>query len=63
MSLHQAHSQPVMEELARWMNEQFEQHLVEPHSGLGKALRYLLKHWQELSRFLRKAGAPLDNNL
>jgi transposase len=60
---HQAHSQPVMEELERWMSEQFEQRLVEPNSGLGKALRYLLKHWQELTLFLRKAGAPLDNNL
>jgi len=63
LSSHQQHSQPVMEELARWMNEQFEQHLVEPNSGLGKALRYLLKHWEELTLFLRKAGAPLDNNL
>jgi transposase len=63
LSFHQAHSQPVMEELERWMSEQFEQRLVEPNSGLGKALRYLLKHWQELTLFLRKAGAPLDNNL
>ena len=63
LSLHQAHSKPIMEDLQRWMNEQFEQRLVEPNSGLGKALRYLLKHWQELTLFLRKAGAPLDNNL
>jgi hypothetical protein len=27
------------------------------------ALRYLLKHWNELTLFLRKAGAPLDNNV
>jgi transposase len=60
---HQEHSQPVMEELERWMNEQFDKRLVEPNSGLGKALRYLLKHWDELTLFLRKAGAPLDNNL
>jgi transposase len=63
LSLHQQHSQPVMEELQRWMNDQFEQRLVEPNCGLGKALRYLLKHWEELTLFLRKAGAPLDNNL
>ena len=63
LSLHQQHSQPVMEELQRWMNEQFEQRLVEPNCGLGKALRYLLKHWEELTLFLRRAGAPLDNNL
>jgi hypothetical protein len=63
LSFHQQHSLPVMDGLERWMNEQFEQHLVEPNSGLGKALRYLIRHWDELTLFLRKAGAPLDNNL
>ena len=45
------------------MNDQFEQRQVEPNCGLGKALRYLIRHWNELTLFLRKAGAPLDNNL
>ena len=63
LSFHQEHSQPIMDGLQRWMTEQFEQRLVEPNSGLGKALRYLLRHWDELTLFLRKAGAPLDNNL
>jgi transposase len=63
LSFHQQHSQPIMELLQRWMNEQFEQRLVEPNSGLGKALRYLIRHWHELTLFLRQAGAPLDNNL
>jgi hypothetical protein len=63
LSFHQQHSKPVMDELARWMNEQFDKRLVEPNSGLGKALRYLIRHWDELTLFLRKAGAPLDNNL
>jgi transposase len=63
LSFHQQHSQPIMDELERWMNEQFEQHLVEPNSSLGKALRYLIRHWDQLTLFLRKAGAPLDNNL
>ena len=52
-----------MEDLQRWMNEQIEQRHVEPNSALGKALRYLIRHWNELTLFLRKAGAPLDNNL
>jgi transposase len=63
LSFHQEHSKPIMDELARWMNEQFDERLVEPNSGLGKALRYLIRHWDELTMFLRKAGAPLDNNL
>lgn len=63
LSFHQAHSKPIMEDLQRWMNEQIEQRHVEPNSALGKALRYLIRHWNELTLFLRKAGAPLDNNL
>ena len=60
---HQAKSQPVMDELARWKALQFDKRLVEPNSGLGKVLNYLTKHWAGLTLFLRKAGAPLDNNL
>ena len=59
LSFHQEHSKPIMDELERWMNEQFDERLVEPNSGLGKALRYLIRHWDELTLFLRKAGAPL----
>ena len=33
------------------------------NSPLGKALNYLTKHWSELTLFLRKSGAPIDNNL
>jgi Transposase IS66 family len=36
---------------------------AEPNSGLGKAIQYLLRHWQPLTLFLRQAGAPVDNNL
>jgi hypothetical protein len=60
---HQAHSQPVMQGLKKWIDEQFSHHLVEPSSGLGKALRYMLNHWEGLTLFLRQPGAPLDNNL
>jgi hypothetical protein len=37
--------------------------LVEPNSALGGAISYLLRHWDPFTLFLRKAGAPLDNNL
>ena len=36
---------------------------MEPNSGLGRAISYLLKHWEKLTLFLRVAGAPLDNNI
>jgi hypothetical protein len=63
LAYHQQHSGPLMQELKTWMSEQFEQRHVEPNCGLGQALRYLLNHWDELTLFLRRAGAPLDNNI
>jgi len=60
---HQQHSAPVLEELRGWLNTQFAEKKVEPNSGLGMAMRYLLKHWERLTLFLRQPGAPLDNNI
>jgi transposase len=63
LQLHQEHSRPVMEDLHKSLQEQFDQRKVEPNSSLGGAISYMLKHWDELTLFLRVAGAPLDNNL
>jgi transposase len=59
---HQTHSQPVMARLKAWMHEKLDGKHVEPNSGLGQAIGYMLKHWEPLTLFLRHAGAPLDNN-
>jgi transposase len=60
---HQAYSRPIMDGLKTWLDTQFDERLVEPNSSLGKALSYLLGHWETLTRFLSVPGAPLDNNL
>jgi len=60
---HQTRSGPKMAELKIWLIEQIEQKKVEPNSGLGEAIGYMLRHWQELTLFLRQPGAPLDNNV
>lgn len=60
---HQERSVPVMESLQGWMQGQLEHQQVEPNSGLGQALQYMLRHWPELTLFLRQPGAPLDNNI
>ncbi len=60
---HRAHSGEVMAQLREWIAEQFDERLVEPNSSLGKALAYLVKHWDGLTKFLEVAGAPLDNNV
>jgi hypothetical protein len=60
---HQSHSAEPMQILHKWMNAQIDQKQVEPNSALGEALRYMLNNWNALTLFLRKAGAPLDNNI
>ena len=60
---HQAHSGPPMKELYSWMTDQMASRKVEPNSGLGKAISYMMKHWKPLTLFLRAEGAPLDNNI
>ena len=63
LHFHQEHSQPVMDKLHVWLKAQFEERRVEPNSGLGQAISYLLKHWQKLTLFLEIPGVPLDNNI
>jgi transposase len=63
LAFHQIDSGPPLEQLYVWLKRQFDERLVEPNSGLGRAISYLRKHWQQLTLFLRQAGAPLDNNV
>jgi hypothetical protein len=62
LQYHQQYSGPLMDRLKHWLEQQFEERTVEPNSSLGKAFRYLLGHWANLTRFLDVSGAPLDNN-
>ena len=61
--LHQTESGPVMQTLHAWLGRQFDERRVEPNSGLGASIAYMLRHWEKLTLFLRVAGAPLDNNI
>jgi transposase len=63
LAFHQEHSKPVMEKLHTWLQAQFDERTVEPNSGLGQAISYLLNHWPKLTLFLEKPGVPLDNNI
>jgi len=63
LAFHQEQSAPIMERLEGWLREQIEERRVEPNSGLGEAITYMRKHWERLTLFLRKAGAPLDNTI
>jgi transposase len=59
---HQTYSGPILEALKQWLEQQIAEQAVEPNSSLGKAMAYLLGHWETLTRFLTVPGAPLDNN-
>ena len=63
LNYHQTHSAPLMKVLHQWLTSQLQDQLVEPNSSLAKAIRYMLKHWHGLTRFLEVEGAPLDNNI
>jgi transposase len=59
---HQEHSSQIVSDLKKWMDDSIEKH-TEDYSGLGEAIHYALKRWEHLTLFLRKPGAPLDNNI
>jgi transposase len=63
LDFHKEHSGPMMADLKSWLDRQIDENLVEPNSGLGKAIIYMDNHWPELTRFLEVPGAPLDNNI
>ena len=63
LHFHQEKSQPTMDQLHDWLTRQLDEKLTEPNSALGRAISYMLRHWDQLTLFLRQAGAPLDNNL
>lgn len=63
LAYHQEHSQPLMDDLENWCHTQLDEQIVEPNSNLGKAIRYMIRHWDALTLFLEQPGAPLDNNI
>lgn len=62
LEYHQTHSAKPMEDLHAHLQTQIDEHVVEVNSSLGRAYKYMLKHWHKLTQFLRIPGAPLDNN-
>ena len=45
------------------MEKLLEEKTVEPNSGLGQDINYMLATGDPLTLVLREPGAPLDNNL
>jgi len=64
LEYHQTHSKPTMDALKIWLINQVQyiSRAVEPNNELGVAIKYMLKNWQELTKFLVVPGVPIDNN-
>jgi len=49
-----------MDKFYVWLSKQKELH--PPKSGIDKAIRYAMKNWQALTRFIRNTAIPPDHN-
>ena len=63
LTFHQVESGPLIDQLKTWFAQQIDEKRCEPNSGLGSAIAYMQKRWEELTLFLRVPGAPLDSNI
>ena len=54
------HATPLLDELRLWLDKTLPQ--VPPKTALGKALGYLNKHWDKLTRYLEDGRLQIDNN-
>lgn len=62
LELRRRDSVPIMGELHDWLVEKRGDLRVLPKSKLGKAVRYALNQWDELSVYLGDGAIPIDNN-
>jgi transposase len=51
---------PLMDKFYVWLAEQ--QHLHRPKSQMGIAIRYCMRNWQALTRYIKNVQIPPDNN-
>jgi transposase len=61
LELRRQRSRPLFARLLCWGRRH--RHTFEPRSGMARAVRYLLRNFRELGRFLRFATIPPDNNV
>lgn len=54
---------PLSTNLEKWMVEELKNHHILPKSQIGKAFRYSLDRWDQLSAYLHDGILEIDNNL
>jgi Transposase IS66 family. len=63
LQYHQEHTKKYIEFLEQYLQALVDEKICEPNSEMGRAVKYMQKHWHKLIRFLSVAGAPLCNNI
>ena len=54
------YAKPILEKFKVWLEEKI--HLVPIKSPIAKAMKYALKHWDGLVRYLEDGRLSIDNN-
>jgi transposase len=54
---------PVINEFGKWMFDQMKHQLILPKSPIGKAFKYSMDRWDQLSAYLYDGILEIDNNL
>ena len=62
LAYHQQHSLPVMQSIRDWGEAKLAADDFEEHSALGRAIKYFLRHYDQLILFCIEPGALIDNN-
>lgn len=62
LTYHQQHSLPAMRAIRDWGEAKLAADDFEEHSALGKAIKYFLRHYDQLILFCVEPGALIDNN-
>jgi transposase len=60
LGLRQELSIPILQDFQEWLNRQLL--TLRPKSPIALAVKYCLKHWEALTRFVTDGEIPIDNN-
>jgi transposase len=60
LAMRRVRSQPVLDQLRDWIDQQRPKHL--PEGPMGAALRYISNQWKRLTVFMNDSKIPIHNN-
>lgn len=61
--LRQQEAIPILDDLGRWLKEEYTSGKLLPTSPIGKAIAYTLKRWKGLCAYAHNGQLEIDNNL